>query len=63
MELCINCQEDVHTLDEKTGVIHKSGKYACFPNVKQHDPRWGLVAESMTLDPEEDVPEYSGATI
>lgn len=59
--ICINCGEDVYTPDDRTGEIHKSGKYACRTDVKRNDPRWGWVAESTTLYLEEDVPEYSGA--
>ncbi len=29
-EYCVNCLEEVHTPDDRTGLIHKHGKYACF---------------------------------
>lgn len=28
--VCVNCGGEIHTPDEKTGLIHKSGKYACY---------------------------------
>jgi hypothetical protein len=27
---CINCGEEVHTPDDRTGEIHKNGLYACY---------------------------------
>jgi hypothetical protein len=27
---CKNCLDEIHTPDDRTGVIHKHGKYACF---------------------------------
>jgi hypothetical protein len=29
MDLCKNCGEDVHTPDDRTGLIHTDGKYSC----------------------------------
>ncbi len=27
---CVNCMEEVHTPDDRTGLIHVHGKYRCF---------------------------------
>lgn len=27
---CKNCLEEIHTPDDRTGLIHKHGKYRCF---------------------------------
>lgn len=61
MMLCKNCSQEVHTPDHLTGEIHTSGLYACHQGIKMNDPRWKLVAEGVTVDLDEDVPEYSGA--
>lgn len=29
MDRCKNCLEDVHTPDDRTGLIHTDGRYAC----------------------------------
>ena len=49
---CNNCGEAVSTT-EKEGTIHDNGKYACYPNVKQNDPRWTFVA-TEGITPEDD---------
>jgi hypothetical protein len=41
----VNCGEDVENTDDRIGVIHENGKYACWPKVKSNDPRWVFVAE------------------
>jgi len=40
---CLNCGNELRTT-EREGVIHTSGKYACYPEVKPNDSRWTLVA-------------------
>lgn len=27
---CVNCETETHVPDDKTGLIHTTGKYACF---------------------------------
>jgi hypothetical protein len=27
---CKHCKGEIHTPDEKTGLIHKDGRYACY---------------------------------
>lgn len=29
-DYCVNCLEEVHTPDDRTGEIHKNGLYACY---------------------------------
>lgn len=42
--LCKNCGVELR-MTEKEGTIHdESSKYACYPSVKNNDPRWPLVA-------------------
>jgi hypothetical protein len=35
MENCINCKTTVHVPDDKTGLIHTDGKYACYTTTKK----------------------------
>ena len=37
MDSCRNCKGEVHTPDERTGLIHTDGRYACFATVKVQD--------------------------
>lgn len=33
--ICVNCGHDVHIPDDKTGLIHIDGKYACHEKGKR----------------------------
>lgn len=45
-DFCVNCLEEIHTPDDRTGTIHKHGKYACFTYTDQGKPiRLSTVAE------------------
>lgn len=34
---CKNCGEETHVPDDRTGLIHTNGKYACFYGKKRLD--------------------------
>lgn len=42
MTNCKNCGEKVHVPDDRTGLIHEHGKYACYD---ENDRRMETVAE------------------
>lgn len=54
MELCLHCNSEIHTPDDRSGLIHKSGKYGC----EDEKGKWrGTVAtegKTMEMDSEED---------
>lgn len=45
-ERCVNCGEDVENTDDRVGLIHLTGKYACYgPNANGKIVRLETVAE------------------
>lgn len=36
-DLCKNCGEETYTPDDRTGLIHKHGRYVCHTMVRKND--------------------------
>lgn len=57
---CIHCGEETHVPDHKTGLIHKTDKYACYDGKRRLETVAETDSDRDILE-SLDLPEYSGA--